>query len=65
MRAVGQVPDLLSNLRSSAPTAPWQVGDLPHGAAEPQPKRRLEPAVTGETACPTKNGRGMQRNLWS
>jgi len=27
---------------------------LPHGAAEPQPKRRLEPAVTGETACPTK-----------
>jgi hypothetical protein len=21
--------------------------------AEPQPKRRLEPAVTGETACPT------------
>jgi hypothetical protein len=30
--------------------------------AEPQPKRRLEPAVTGETACPTKNRRGVQKN---
>jgi hypothetical protein len=26
---------------------------LPHKAARPQPKRRLQP-VTGETACPTK-----------
>jgi hypothetical protein len=31
-----------------------QVFNLPHKAVEPQPKRRLEPAMTGETACPTK-----------
>jgi len=30
MKYVGQVPDL----PSSAPTAPWQVGDLPHGGVE-------------------------------
>jgi hypothetical protein len=35
-------------------TNPPQVANLPHKAAQPQPKRRLEPAATGETACPTK-----------
>jgi hypothetical protein len=39
-----------------------QLAKLPHKAAEPQPKRQLEPAVTGETACPTKNRRGVQGN---
>jgi hypothetical protein len=33
---------------------PGQVGNLPHDQQKPQPKRRLPPAVTGETACPTK-----------